>query len=136
MTGQDDRRGSGVLLLLTIVYAAASLLHFAHNAVFVRAYPNLPAWITAQGVWIAWCSVTAVGAVGYYVFRRFSRTLGLLMLALYALLGFAGLDHYTLAPMSAHSIEMNSTILAEVAAAAVLLIYVSRGLVSTKRAIQ
>src|SRR5690348_4470930 len=136
MTGQDDRRGSGVLLLLTIVYAAASLLHFAHNAVFVHAYPNLPAWITARGVWVAWCGVTAIGAVGYYVFRRFSRTLGLLMLALYALLGFAGLDHYTLAPMSAHSMEMNSTILAEVAAAAVLLIYVSRGLVSTKRAIQ
>ncbi len=48
---QDDGRGSRTLLFLTITYGAASLVHFAHNAIFLRQYPNLPAWLTAGGVW-------------------------------------------------------------------------------------
>jgi hypothetical protein len=120
----DARQGSRRLLFLIIVYGAASLLHFAHNALFVREYPNLPSWLTAGGVWAAWCGVTSVGALGYYVYRRFSRAAGLITLAVYALLGFAGLDHYAVAPMSAHSIEMNATIIVEVAAAAALLTFV------------
>jgi hypothetical protein len=45
------------------------------------------------------------------------------------LLGFAGLDHYVVAPVSAHSLVMNSTILLEVATAGTLLAFVAyRGL--------
>jgi len=118
----DARRGSRTLLLLVIAYGAASLLHFAHNAVFLQQYPNLPSWLTAGGVWAAWCASTAVGLLGYFVYLRVSRAAGLLTLAVYALLGFGGLDHYALAPVSAHSIAMNTTIVVEVAAAAALLI--------------
>jgi len=121
---EDAREGSRGLLFLTIVYGAASLLHFAHNALFIRQYPNLPSWLSSGEVWAAWCGVSTIGALGYYVYRRLSRAAGLMALAVYALLGFAGLDHYAVAPISAHSIEMNATIVAEVAAAAVLLVFV------------
>jgi hypothetical protein len=117
------RRGH-TLLLLMIVYGAASLLHFVHNAVYIQSYPNLPAWITAIGVYASWCAIASVGVLGYWIFRRISRPIGLVIIAIYALLGFGGLDHYVVAPIGAHSIAMNATIFAEVSAAAVLLIYV------------
>jgi hypothetical protein len=117
------RRGHTPLLLM-IVYGAASLLHFVHNAVYIQSYPNLPAWITAIGVYASWCAIASVGVLGYWIFRRISRPIGLVIIAIYALLGFGGLDHYVVAPIGAHSIAMNATIFAEVSAAAVLLIYV------------
>jgi hypothetical protein len=130
---KDGLREQRTLLLLTIVYAAASLLHFAHNAVFLRDYPNLPSWLTAAGVWAAWFGITAVGAVGYVVYRHFSRVAGLIILAGYALLGFAGLDHYAVAPISAHTIVMNTTIIAECTAAVALLIHVVHSGVRSRR---
>ena len=125
----DNRRSSRALLFLTLLYGTASLIHFAHNATFLREYPNLPMWLTASGVWAAWWAVTAVGAIGVYVYLRVSRTPGLVIVAVYGLLGFAGLDHYVVAPVSAHSLVMNSTILLEVATAGTLLAFVAyRGL--------
>jgi hypothetical protein len=50
--------------------------------------------------------------------------MGLVTIAIYAGLGFGGLDHYVVAPIGAHSIVMNLTILSEVVAAAALLIFV------------
>jgi hypothetical protein len=121
------------LLLLMIVYGAASLLHFVHNAVYIQSYPNLPAWITPLGVYASWCFIASVGVLGYWLFRKGSQALGLLIIAVYALLGFGGLDHYVVAPMSAHSIAMNATILAEVAAASVLLIFVALSALAARR---
>ena len=115
-----------VLLPLMLVYGAASLLHFAHNAVFLRAYPNLPVWLTPAGVVAAWLVVASVGALGYLLYSRASRVAGLITIAAYAVLGFGGLDHYTVAPVSAHTVAMNLTILLEAAAAVVLLLFVAR----------
>jgi hypothetical protein len=113
------------LLLLMIVYGTASLLHFVHNAVYIQSYPNLPAWITPFGVYASWCVIASVGVLGYWLFLKVSQAIGLVIIAVYALLGFGGLDHYVVAPMSAHSIAMNASILAEVSAASVLLIFVA-----------
>jgi hypothetical protein len=121
------------LLLLMLVYGAASLLHFAHNAVYLHDYPNLPEWLTSRGVWVSWCAVAAVGALGYWLYRRVSRRAGLAMITLYGVLGLGGLDHYTVAPMGAHSFVMNLTILTEAAAAAVLLVFVAHSMLLARR---
>ena len=110
------------LFVLLAVYCAASLIHFAHNAQFIHDYPNLPAWLTSTKVYLAWIAVTAVGALGVAVAASGHRVAGLLLIAAYAALGFAGLDHYWRAPLSAHTLAMNATIAFEVAAAAVLLV--------------
>jgi len=107
-------------LVLLGIYCAASLIHFAHNAEFLAAYPNLPAWLTRSEVYLSWLAVTAAGAAGLLLFRFGFRALGLAFIAGYAALGFAGLDHYSIAPMSAHTLAMNATIWFEVGAAAVL----------------
>ena len=114
-----------VLLTLMLTYTAASLLHFTHNAIYLRDYPNLPGWITSAGVGAAWLAEATVGVVGYLLYSRNWRPAGLTVIALYAILGFTALDHYAVAPMSAHTLAMNLTILLEVATASALLIFVA-----------
>ena len=124
MSGKRKTAPDPVLLFLILAYGTASLLHFVHNAVYLHDYPNLPASLSAARIYAAWCGITAVGIIGYWLRRAGYRVVGLVVLAVYAALGFAGLDHYTLAPVSAHSLAMNLTIGLEALAAAALLIAV------------
>ncbi len=109
------------LLALLVLYGAASLVHFSHNAEFLHDYPNMPSWLSRSEVYAAWVAVTAIGTCGYLLWRRGYQVLGLLVLAAYAAQGFDGLTHYALAPFSAHSTTMHLTIWLEVMAAALLL---------------
>lgn len=111
------------LAVLLALYAASSLTHFAHNAAYLADYPNLPAWLTRADVYLAFLAETLVGLSGLTLLVRGEVRVGLLILALYALLGFDGLAHYQRAPFAAHTPLMNFTILTEVAAAALLIIY-------------
>ena len=105
---------------LLLLYCAASLLHFAHNAEYLADYPNLPDSFSRSGVYLAWLSILAIGVLGYALYRRGRYLAGLIVLAVYAGFGFDGLLHYTLAPFAAHTIAMNFTIWTEVIAAALL----------------
>ena len=124
MNGRSETAHDTVLLSLVLAYCAATLLHFVHNAVYLHDYPNLSASLSAARIYAAWCGVTAVGVVGYWLYRAGYRIAGLVVIAVYAVLGFGGLDHYALAPVSAHSLAMNLTIGLEAAAAAALLMAV------------
>ena len=110
------------LLVLVLVHAAASLVHFVHNATFLADYPNMPIWITPGGIYAVWLAEAAVGAAGVWLYLR-GRMIGLALIAIYAVLGFAGLDHYMLAPISAHTVAMNATIWLETATGVVLLAF-------------
>ena len=110
---------------LLVLYTAASLLHFAHNAEYLALYPNLPASWSRADVYLAWCGVTTAGLLGYLLLRAGHRRPGLTGLAIYGVLGFGGLLHYARAPMTHHTATMNFTIWTEVAAAALLLINVA-----------
>jgi hypothetical protein len=109
------------LLMLVLLHTAASLLHFAHNATYLADYPNMPTWLSPRGVYGAWLAEAAIGAAGVWLWLR-GRVVGLAMVAVYAVLGLGGLDHYTLAPMSAHTIAMNATIWLESATGIALLV--------------
>ena len=119
------RRADAFLMPLMLIYGAASLLHFLHNAVYLRDYPNLPLWLTAGGVMGAWMIVAGTGLVGYLLYTRVTRAGGLITIAVYAAFGLGGLNHYTVAPVSAHTVAMNLTILLEAATAVGLLVCVS-----------
>ena len=122
-----------VLLMSILVYGAASLGHFVHNAVYLEFYPNMPTWLTPLGVLGSWLVIAATGAVGYWLFRKGLAVVGLTVLALYAALGFAGLDHYAIAPVAAHSLVMNATIAGEAIAASVLLVVIAWMALRTRR---
>jgi hypothetical protein len=110
-----------LFLVLTIVYFLTSLGHFGHNAEFICEYPNLPAWLTRAKVYAAWAAITSVGVLGIFFIRQRLIAVGLVLIAVYAALGFDGLGHYSVAPMELHTLTENFTILSEVAAAALLL---------------
>jgi hypothetical protein len=110
-----------ILLALTAAYFLTSLGHFSHNAEFICEYPNLPAWLTRAQVYAVWAAITSVGVVGLLLMRRKFMATGLLLLAVYAAMGFDGLGHYALAPIELHPLMANVTILSEVLAAALLL---------------
>jgi len=114
-------RANQALPWLILVYAAASLLHFVHNAEYLASYPNLPASWSRADVYLAWCGVTGLGTIGLLLWRRGGRS-GLAILAAYAGLGYLGLAHYARAPFLEHTLAMNLTIWAEVAAATLLLV--------------
>lgn len=109
---------------LLLLYAVASLLHFAHNAEYLSDYPNLPLWLTRNGVYLAGCAQAVVGILGYLLYRSGRQLIGLALIAVYAGFGFDGLLHYTRAPLEAHTAAMNFTIGFEVVTAALLLICV------------
>lgn len=109
------------LLACLLAFAAASLLHHVHNAEFLRDYPNLPASLSRARVYGAWLAEALLGVAGWLLLRRGYPKSGSALIAIYALIGFSGLGHYFLAPVSAHTIAMNATIWLEVVMAAVLL---------------
>lgn len=131
------RANNRLLFLVLALYAAASLLHFVHNAEFLGDYPGLPTSWSRDGVYLAWIGLTALGGVGTLLVYRARESIGLLLLAVYAALGFDSLGHYVVAPLSAHSSMMNATILFEVGAASLVLLEVTRrsfGLMTSRRA--
>jgi len=109
---------------LLALYGLTSLVHFVHNAEYLGAYPNLPAWLSRSQIYGAWCGITAVGIVGYTLYRRGRVFIGPWLLVLYTSLGFDGLLHHRRAPPAAHTLAMNLTIWSEVAAAALALMAV------------
>jgi len=121
--------GHRVLFCMLVAYGAASLVHFIHNAEFLGDYPGLPtSWSRAQ-VYIVWLAMTGVGVAGWLLLSRGYFLAGLWVLVAYAALGVDSLGHYVLAPLSSHTLAMNATILAEVIAAAILLLEVSRQII-------
>ena len=126
-TSTNNPRKSFALEALLLLYLAASLIHFTHNAEFVHVYPNLPAWITRSSVYLAWLAITAVGLAGYLLHRYSRRLAGWVLLCVYAAVGLDGLLHYTRAPISAHTHGMNFTIWFEVMVASLLLLYLVVG---------
>src|SRR5262245_4218929 len=108
------------IAIVTLAYALASLVHHVHNAEYLGAYPNMPAWLTRAGVYAAWGAVTLVGVTGYLLYRTRHARSGLVLLAVYAALGLYGLAHYAVASPAAHTLAMNLTIGCEVATALAL----------------
>lgn len=123
------------LLVLVLVYGTASVFHHIHNAVYLYSYPNMPVSLSSTRVYLAWSGVATIGLAGYLLNRRGQWIAGLPLLGIYGALGLYGLLHYTLAPMSAHTLAMNVTIWLEVSAATALLIAMARLIVRRCRGI-
>jgi hypothetical protein len=126
MRCSDDSRSLALLFALSGAYCLASLFHFIHNAEYLALYPNMPIWLSRAKVYAAWLAISAVGAFGIVLVRGRYAVAGFVLMAIYAALGFDGLGHYALAPISAHTLAMNLTIWCEVVTAAALLATVLR----------
>ncbi|MGJ7524729.1 hypothetical protein [Variovorax sp. GB1P17] len=108
--------------VLAAVYFVASLAHFAHNAEFIAFYPNMPAWLTRESVYLAWLAITSLGVAGLLVARLGLHALGVVLVGAYGALGLDGLAHYTLALCSEHTLATNITIWSEAVSGLVLML--------------
>lgn len=109
------------MLFLSVLYFAASLAHFAHNAEFIAYYPGMPHWLTREQVYLFWLGITGIGVLGLALRRRRPR-LAVLLLGVYGAFGLDGLAHYTLALCSEHTLLANLTIWAEAGTGLALLL--------------
>ena len=114
------------ILALALVYCVASLIHFAHNAEYIAFYPNMPASITRENVYVAWLAITGVGIVGLVLSLIGFQLAAALFIAVYGSLGLDGLGHYALALCSQHTFAMNFTIWFEVITGGVLTVACAR----------
>jgi hypothetical protein len=99
--------------VLAGTYFVASLAHFTHNAEYIAFYPNMPAWLTRELVYMAWLAVTSVGVLALLVHRMGFRAWGVALIGVYGAFGLDGLAHYTLALCSEHTLATNVTIWSE-----------------------
>lgn len=108
--------------LLFLIFFAANLTHFVHNAEYIAYYPGIPSWLTRERVYLAWVAGASLGLLGLLVYRTKLKVLGLALVAAYGALGIDGLAHYTLALCSEHTLATNLTIWFEVLAGLSLLL--------------
>jgi len=108
--------------VLVILYFVASLAHFMHNAEYIAFYPGMPAWLTAERVYLAWLGVTSVGVAALVLFGFGFPGVAAALLGLYGALGLDGLAHYTLALCSEHTVLANVTIWSEATTGVLLLL--------------
>jgi hypothetical protein len=106
--------------VLAALYCVASLVHFTHNAEYISHYPNMPAWLTREHVYMVWTAVTSAGVAALLLHVRGRRFASVLCLAAYGAFGFDALGHYAVALCSQHTLAQNFTIWVEVAAGAAL----------------
>jgi hypothetical protein len=110
------------VLVLFVIFFAANLIHFVHNAEYIAFYPGLPAWLTRDKVYLAWVAGVSVGLLGLLLARTRALLLGAGLVAIYGAVGMDGLAHYTLALCSEHTLATNLTIWFEVGAGLALLL--------------
>lgn len=110
--------------VLFLVFFAANLLHFVHNAEYIAFYPGMPSWLTREKVYLylAWIAGVTVGLAGLLLSRTRLQVWGLALIATYGATGIDGLAHYTLALCAEHTLAANLTIWFEVLAGLVLLL--------------
>jgi hypothetical protein len=72
-----------LLAALLLVYLAASFLHFAHNAEFLSAYPDLPAWLARSDIYLTWAGLAAIGVGGFALYVWTRHSCGMFLLGLY-----------------------------------------------------
>jgi hypothetical protein len=102
------------ILALAALYCVASLTHFVHNAEYIAFYPNMPAWITRENVYVAWLAITGVGIAGLVLALIGFQLAAAVFVGVYGSLGLDGLGHYALALCSQHTFAMNFSIWFEV----------------------
>ena len=117
VTPEREAAKSKLLLGFLLAYMVGSFIH----AQFIAEYPNMPGGFPVSVAYFVWGVATLVGLLGYYFARRGHELLGLGAVGVYAAYGLMVLGHYTLAPISAHTMGANLTIALELVTAALLL---------------
>jgi len=97
---------SSLLKWLLLASLISTAIHFTDNYFFIDHYPQ-PDWITAPSIYQSWLVLTAIGAVGYWLYQAQRFWLAYPCLAIYSLTGLASPAHYLYGPLSQFSPKMH-----------------------------
>lgn len=104
MNAKASSQSALKLILLASVISTA--IHFTDNYRFIEHYPQ-PTWITASSIYQFWIILTAVGVIGYWLYRSRQFWFAYLCLSLYSLTGLASPGHYLYGSWSQFSFKMH-----------------------------
>jgi hypothetical protein len=95
-----------LLRILLIISIISTAIHFTDNYLFFERYPQ-PVWITAPSIYQSWAILTAIGIVGYGLYKWGKFWLACGCLLLYSLTGLASPGHYLYGHLSQFSFKMH-----------------------------
>lgn len=95
-----------VLEGILIASVVSTAIHYTDNYRFIEQYPQ-PDWITLPSIYITWLLLTAIGALGYWLYRNGKLWTAYLCLLIYALTGLSSLAHYFYGDMAKFSTKMH-----------------------------
>lgn len=102
--------------------AEPSAHHFGHNAFVLDRYPG-PGWITPTVVVVVWAVMAPLLVGGAVLVRHGRRATGRALLVVWGLLSLASVGHYAYGDARSMGAVVHATILLDVGAAAVLVVY-------------
>lgn len=95
-----------LLLLLLVISIISTFIHYTDNFFSFEQYPQ-PDWITLSSIYISWVVLTAIGIIGYSLYRSRRFGLAYLCLLLYSITGLSSLGHYLYGNLSDFSMKMH-----------------------------
>lgn len=98
-----------VILLATVV---SSLVHYTDNYVRFDEYPT-SGFVTKPLIWQSWLLFTAVGLMGYVLYRRQRWLPAAACLAFYSVSGLISPLHYTEGPWSTFDLVQHTFIISD-----------------------
>ena len=85
--------GQRALRLVLAASVVSTAVHYTDNYLAIGAFPQ-PDWVDRPSVIVTWVVLTAIGLVGYRLYRRGSHPAAELCLAIYSVTGISTLGHY------------------------------------------
>jgi hypothetical protein len=81
-----------VLRGVLVASIASTAVHYSDNAIALDRYP--PDTVTIPGIVVTWVGLTAIGLLGYVLYRRERFPAAQICLAIYSITGISTLAHY------------------------------------------
>jgi hypothetical protein len=119
-----DRTAARVLFRVLAASVASTVVHYTDNYVYFDEYPQ-PASLRRWQVYAAWILLTAVGALGYHLYRSGNRAPAYVCLVVYSYTGLSSLGHYLYGGWAEFSGKQHVFILLDGAAGLAVLAFVA-----------
>jgi hypothetical protein len=105
-------RSERVLLAILAASIVSTAIHYADNYFAIERYPG-PEWIQGPVIYVGWIVLTAIGVLGYVLYRRAMYLPAILCLLVYSYTGVSSLGHFLYGDWSGFTSAMHVSILAD-----------------------
>jgi hypothetical protein len=105
-------RSERILLVILAASIVSTAIHYGDNYFAIERYPG-PEWIKGPVIYVGWIVLTAIGVLGYVLYRRAMYLPAILCLLVYSYTGVSSLGHFLYGDWSEFTTAMHVSILAD-----------------------